>query len=239
MGKKEKKKEKKGKRDILKNIIKNIPLFKDLPDNRINLIQKVSKIQKIKKGDYVFHQNDPGSTLFIVLKGMVKIQYKANDGRVKTLALLHEGEFFGEMAIITDSSRSADAEALTDTEVLIIEKEGFMELLKKDSSFCIEILRVVCKRLEAADRQIENLTFKNLPGRVAGEIFELAKKYGKKQDGGILIDMRITHQQLAEMVGTNRESISKIISQFKAEKSLEMRGHLFFIVDPEKLAAWR
>jgi CRP-like cAMP-binding protein len=222
-----------------KDIIKSVPLFRNLSPVQINMIEKVARIEKMKKNSFIFYQNDKGSTLFIVLSGMVRIQYKSSDGRVKTFAMLSEGEFFGEMAILTESSRSASAEAIVETDVMLIEKEGFMELLKKDAAFCIEILKVVCARLETADRQIETLTFKNLPGRVAGQMFELAKKYGKKQDGGILIDIRITHQELADMVGTNRESISKIIAQFKAENSLDVKGHLFFISDAEKLASWR
>ena len=224
--------------DTQKKRLQKIPLFKNLEKKEIDFVLKNARIQSVKKGDFIFHKDEPGKKLFVVLEGMVKIRYADDSKRNKTLALLQKGEFFGEMAIIMDSGRSADAEAIVDTEVMLISKDGFMQLLGS-RNFCLELLKVLCTRLEDADRQIENLTFKNLPGRVAEQIFLLADKYGTKEKEGIRIDIRLTHSDLAEMVGTNRESISKIISQFKSENSLAVIGNHLIISDPDKLGSWR
>lgn len=223
----------------IKNIIKENPFFNNLNDRSINQIIKVARFKDLNKGDFIFHRDEPGKVLFIVIDGMVKIHYGMDRTRQKTLALLTQGEFFGEMAILTDSGRSADAEAVEESKVLLIRKNDFLKLLEKNNSFCIELLIEMCHRLETADKQIENLTFRNLPGRVAEQLFFLATKFGRQEQGKTVIDLRLTHSDLADMVGTNRESISKIISQFKAENSIEIKDNFFSIADPDKLSAWR
>ncbi len=223
----------------IKSVIKENHFFNNLSDRSINQIIKVSKFKNVDKGDFVFRRDEPGTILFIVIDGMIKIHYGMDRTRQKTLALLTQGEFFGEMAILTDSGRSADAEAVENSKVLLIRKNDFINLLEKNNAFCIELLREMCRRLETADKQIESLTFRNLPGRVAEQLFFLATKFGHQEDGQIMIDLRMTHNDLADMVGTNRESISKIISQFKAENSIKTIDNFFLIVDPDKLSAWR
>ncbi|MBI4577360.1 MAG: Crp/Fnr family transcriptional regulator [Planctomycetes bacterium] len=222
----------------MKDFLRKVPLLKGLPDRELDAVAAFAVSRKYRKNSTIFLENDSGDRACIVRSGLVKIQQVSPDGKAKTLDILDEGQCFGEMALICDNVRSASAIALRDTEVLFIPKEDFLKLVRGSAEIAFNIMRILSARLLAADRQIEDLVFKNLPGRIVSRLFELARKYGKEVEDGTEIDLEITHQEFAEMVGTNRESVSKLIGQFKKEGSLRAENRRFVLVDPEKLAAW-
>lgn len=221
-------------------LLKKVPIFKHLNDQAIAKLAAISEVVSHDLDDVIFEKDATADALYIVLSGQVRIEQKYRDGRRKTLAYMAREHFFGEMAIVTHHKRCASAIVCESTELLRIGKEPFLSLLRKDVELCYGILQEICERLRSADEEIGNLTFRNLPGRIASKLFDLADQFGEVVDGGgTVLKLTITHYDLADMVGTNRESISKYLSKFRKEGAIETRGRLIVIKNRQKLLAWR
>lgn len=216
-------------------LLKKVGLFLRLSSKSINKIAKISYIEQYKKDECIFSEKDEGDKLYIVISGGVKIFKSSSRERIKTLALLKEGDFFGEMAILDKESRSATAQAIKDTAMLVIDNDSFRMLLKNNSEILFNIIESLCLRLREADRQIQTLTFQNIIGRIATALLDLAGKAGVKTEEGIKINMEITHQELADLVGTAREIITKALSNFKRNGYISIDEHYITILDKEKL----
>jgi len=158
--------------------------------------------------------------------------------RRKTLAILEAGDFFGEMALITNNRRSASAVTKQESVLIKVEKAEFIEMLKVSSSLSFGMIGVVCKRLREADEEISTLSFQNIPGRVALKLIDLADQFGLETTDGMLINLDITHNDLSDMVGTNRETISKYISIFRKEGSIDSIDQKILIKNQSQLASW-
>jgi len=218
--------------------LKKINFLSQLPEKRLKLVAKIARIRRYPAGKVIFSENTPGNYLYLLLSGRAKI-YSVSGKRKKTLAMLEKGEIFGEMALFGKSSRSASALALTEIEVLIIKKEDFLKLLKKYSNIALDIIRTLSERLRAADKEIKYLVFNSTFGRISKVLLELSRKYGKKTGPHTYkIDIPITQQDLAELAGTTREMVCRVINRLKRLQCLTYEQHILTITNPEKLNRW-
>jgi CRP/FNR family transcriptional regulator len=221
------------------DILKKVSLFANLSQEALTQIAEVSQSESLKNGQMVFSEGDGADCLYIIISGKIQIEKAFRDQRRKVLAILSENDFFGEMAIITNGFRCASAVVVKPSQLIRIEKTAFIKKLKTDSQLCFEILQQVCSRLEAADTEIENLSFQNLPGRISSKILEIGKQFGEmRHDGTTVVRLELTHAKLAEMVGTNRETVSKYISLFKKEGSIAFESRQLTILSSSKLSSW-
>ena len=218
--------------------LKKVSIFKELNDEALKKLEEITETIYYNEEDLIFETGEDAEALYIIKTGQIRIEQVYRDGRKKTLAYLADSDFFGEMAIITKESRCARAVSAKSSELFRIEKSSFLECLKNNSDLCFGILQVLCERLQTADSEISNLTFRNLPGRIVYKLFELAEQFGEPCSDGTLIKLSVTHYDLADMVGTNRESVSKYISRFKKEGSIQINQKNITILDRNKLLSW-
>lgn len=218
--------------------LRKVSIFLDIAEDSIQDVANITEFIRMAEETSVFEEGDTGDALYVIVSGQVRIEKNYRDGRHKTLAFLSSGHFFGEMAIISECKRCATAVISEEAELLKVEKSAFLALLKHNNELCFNILQVVCDRLRTADTEIGNLTFRNLPGRIVSKLFELSEQFGTPHEQGTLINLDITHYDLADMVGTNRESISKYMSKFKKEGAIQVDRKKVVVVDRKKLAAW-
>jgi CRP/FNR family transcriptional regulator len=208
-------------------------------DDGLRQIAQVTEEVDHSPLDTIFKEGDEAECLYIIVKGEIQIEKEFKDQRRKVLAILSKGDFFGEMAIITNGFRCASAVSVRETHLIRLQKPQFLDLLRNNGHLCFEILQQTCLRLEAADTEIENLTFQNLPGRISAKLLELARQFGVQMpDGSTRVRFELTHAKLAEMVGTNRETVSKYISLFKKEGSISFESRMVSILDSGKLSSW-
>jgi CRP-like cAMP-binding protein len=198
-----------------KELLKKIPFLKDVPVTDLTYLVKIAQEKSYRKNEEIFGPDVSGDSLYIVLTGRIKIFTRSPSGKVKILAYLEKGDFFGEMALLEEESRSAGAIALDDTSVMIIHRKDFQKLLAAHTFLALELLRVLSARLRAADKEIESLTFQNVFGRVAGILLSMAERYGKQDAKGIKLSIELTHQDIAQIVGTAREMVTRVLSRFK------------------------
>ena len=215
--------------------LRKIPIFAFISDKELDYIASISRIRDCSKDENIFSEKEIANTLFIIVQGMVKIVRSSGEGRVKTLAILGSGDFFGEMALVEQECRSASARAMKDSQLLVISRCDFEAILKKYPSISHELMKILSQRLREADREIENLSFQNVLARLAIALMDLAEKHGTQTSRGIEIQLELTHQELAEMVGTAREVVSRILLSFKKNKCIAIDRRTITIIDKDEL----
>ncbi len=218
----------------IKKILKKIVLFKELSDVNLNKIAALGKLCSYKPGQLIFNENTSGNALYIVFSGVVKI-FTQTGVKKRTLAYLYPAEFFGEMSLIDLKPRCASAVAVEECELMIIKKNDFNKLLSKNIDIALYILKTLIVRLRDADREIERITFKGVPGRLAKVLVDLAGKYSSKTDNGHLINIKLSHQDFAEIAGASREMITKQFNNFRRLKYIELQNKKIIIKNLDKL----
>ena len=216
--------------------LRKIPFFKQLADKDLRAIYKISRVREYGPGETIFTKSSAANQMFVVLEGRVKIFTRSGGKKRKTFAYLRPGDFFGEMALLEGKPRSAGAEAVDFSKLLVIENVDFQRLLIKDPTLTIYLLRTITGRLRKANEEIEALLFRNVLGRVAKTLNELGRR-GEKQRDGILLAERYTQQELADLVGTTREPLTRAVSALRRAQLLEIIGERYFIKDAAKLEA--
>jgi len=219
----------------LVGLLKNVPLFQDLSDEELHAIAPLFQANKWNRGQLLFIEGDPGDELFVIQAGVVKI-YRFVDDKEIILALFGPGDFFGEMALVQPAlNRSATAETLESCLIYTMKRSVFYDFMERHPRFCIKMLEVTMQRLRNANDQIYNLTFLDVRSRIIRTILRLAEERGVKQGRGLLVDIRMTHQQLANFAGTARESVSKVMQDLSEEGLVTVVKKKMFLPDYEKL----
>jgi CRP-like cAMP-binding protein len=196
--------------------LRRIQLFADLTDRESDTILDLMHEKTLGKGATVFHQGDGGGGMYLLLSGSVKISRTGRDGRDVTVAVLHEGNFFGEMSLIDGQPRSASATTTQSTRLLVLDREHFQRYVLSQARIVAKMLRELSKRLRAADQTIENLALSSVHDRLFCLLGHLGRRSPLK-DGKGLIERAPTHQELAELVGSSRETVTRTLAAFERE----------------------
>lgn len=211
-----------------------VPIFSDLQPETITRIANIGTRKKYSKDNIILMEEESGSAMFVIIRGKVKVARGSTDGREVILTILGESEFFGEMAILDGLSRSANVIAMEDSELFIIQREQFLDLLKDYPEIAINLLQELTRRLRGADMKIKALSLKDAEGKVATVILQLAEDIGKIKQGVVEIEKLPLQQDLANMAGTSRETISRTLHSFAKKGLIELEGSKVRILDFEK-----
>ena len=206
--------------------LKQVPLFADLADEEVRELMTVARRRTFRAGEVIFHREDPGQVLYVIKEGKVKICQISPDGQEMTLTVLGKGEYFGELALLDGLPRSTDAIASERVECYTLQRTDFHNAIMKNPKIAIQALEVLSKRLRNTNQMVEDMIFLDVYGRVAKKLLELADAHGAKaEDGGIRIEMRLTQQELASMVGASRESVNKVMGYFTEKNFISTDKH--------------
>jgi len=216
------------------DILKSIPLFSELNEKQLEEISRHCIRQIYKKDNMVLIEEEIGSTMFVILDGRVKISRISDEGREVILSILCDGDFFGEMAILDGQTRSANAVTLEDTEMLIIRRENFLEMLYDYPQIAINLLKELAHRLRRSDSQIKSLSLQNALGRVASTILRIADDSGIIKQGKVEISHLPPQQDLANMAGTSRETISRVIKSLSQLGYVKKEGSKLIILEYDR-----
>lgn len=215
--------------------LKLVPFFNNLtPDEAEQLSQRLV-MRRFNAGQIIFHHGDPGGLLYIISKGKVKITHSTPDGQEAMLAIFGAGDFFGELALLDESPRSATVEALQATETLTLHREDFIRFISDNPNFSLHVLHTLAQHIRRLNNQISDIFFLDLPARLARQLLQLADQHGKETDDGILIDISLTQTDLAEMTGATRVSINKALGRFRRSNWVKVTGRKFTILDETAL----
>lgn len=222
----------------LASFLRGVELLNGLSSEDLVKAAQTCQIVRFRRAERIFTESQPGACLYVVMGGRVKIFGSSAQGRSKTFAYLEPGDFFGEMSLIDEEVRSASASALEDSVLIMLKAEDYRKLMLARPAMALSVLKTLSGRLRKANKEIEALSFNNVLGRIAQILLDLGERYGKNLESGIRIEMQLSHKELAEMAGTAREVISRVISRFKRMGCIQFADNKFTITDREKLKSW-
>lgn len=188
------------------DVLHQVPLFASLPDADLQAFAPLLRERRFPRGNVILMQGDPGDALFLIAAGQVKVVLIGDDGREVILSVLGPGSFFGEMALLDNDPRSAHVVAMEDSTLLQLRREDFQTRLRSSPDVAIALLRELTRRLRRADDTIGSLALRDVNGRIAHLLLELADEEGTDR-----ITRRLTHATLAQMVGASRETVSRTL----------------------------
>jgi CRP/FNR family cyclic AMP-dependent transcriptional regulator len=215
--------------------LKQVSSFAHLPEEDLQELMAVAKKRIFRAGEVIFHRDDPGQVLYIIKEGKVKIAIIGPEGQEISLVILGKGEYFGEFALLDGLPRSADAIALERVECYTLQRSDFHRAILKNPRIAIHVMESLSRRLRNTDNMVEDLIFLDVYGRVAKKLLELAELHGVQTPNGIRIDVRLTQQELASMVGASRESVNKVLGYFTDKGYISTDKHRITLHRPAEL----
>jgi CRP/FNR family transcriptional regulator, cyclic AMP receptor protein len=217
------------------SVVARIPLFAGMQQADIVRLATRMRRRSYRQGDVIFHKGDPGSTLYVVEQGQVKIFTPSQERREVVLSIFAPGEFFGEMALFDDQPRSASAEAATLVTLLTLQRDDFRQAIMQHPAMAIAVMAVLVKRLRHTDEMVEDAVFLDLPSRLAKKLLDLAETHGVATPRGTEIALRLTQQDLADMVGGTRARVNEALMWYREHGVISMNRYRFTIVNVEGL----
>ena len=212
-------------------MLKNIPIFADLKEDILEKIYNLLQKRIYKRDNMILMEEDFGDTLFFLNKGSVKITRLSDDGREVILSILGEGDFFGEMSIFDGESRSANVVALEDSEVYMLKRADFLDLLEKYPKIAIALLQELAARLRKSDQQIEGLSLSDAENRIGMTILRLSEELGTIKMGKVIINNLPYQQDIANMAGTSRETVSRMLTLLQRKGYIQKQGRKLTITN--------
>jgi CRP-like cAMP-binding protein len=216
------------------SLLRNHSLFRDLPAAVIEHLGSYMKTRKAARGTAIFAKGDPGTGLMGVLAGTVKVSVASAEGKDIVLNLFHEGEVFGEIALLDGRPRTADATAMSDCELVVIERRDFVPFLSDHPDVMLKFIEILCSRLRRTSEQVQDITFLNLPTRLAKTLLQLTAV----EDGSAARrKAAVTQREISQMIGISRESTNKQLRAWAKRGWIRLERGGVNVVAPDKLAA--
>ena len=217
-------------------IAAKVPLFSCLSSMDRTAICRIMLHKKFSQGETIVREDDDeGQTFFVIVSGRVHVAVITSEGKSAILATLKPGDFFGEMAILDGEPRSASVIASEDCTLLMLYRKMFLDILQRYPKITIQMLVEMSQRIRRANKHINTLSLMSVYGRVADVLLQLAKDQGQRVRELIVIPNRPTHQVIADMAGTSRETVSRILSQLQKKHYIVIDGKKLVILNEEKL----
>lgn len=200
--------------------IRNVSFFSTLSDHELEMVAKIAFVKTFNKGYMVFEEGEKRDTLYIVLKGRVKVSLYDEDGREYILDIIGKDGFFGELSLFEELSGFASVMTLEQCELLMIRRNDFMRFLRDNRDFAVSMIRELSKRLRAANEKLKRFAFLGVEGRILEYLMDIGQKSGVKVKDRIIIENGPTQVEIASACGCSRETVSRMI------KSLVEKGRL-------------
>jgi CRP/FNR family cyclic AMP-dependent transcriptional regulator len=194
---------------------------------------------RYRKGELVYSPYDGSHALYVVVDGRVRLYRSAGDGRQLTLAIVDDGMAFGYVGALMAETGDGYAAAMTDAVVQVLRGADLERALAAHPVLALNTARALCERLRVAEDQLESLAFRGVTARLAEKLLDLMDRYGRVTPRGIRIDERFTHVQLAEMIGTSRETLTKVLNELRDGGAVDVRERMLWVLDVAALERLR
>jgi CRP/FNR family transcriptional regulator len=209
------------------NIISAIPLFNGLPDDQLGAIRQIAVEKHYNKGQTIFTEGDETTGLFVVVDGRIKIYKVSSEGKEQILHIFETGQSFGEVTVFTGQQLPANAQTLAKSRLLIFPRSAFVGLVKANPSLALNLLAIMSKKLRQFAAQIENLSLKEIPARLASYLIYLAEEQGC----GDAVTLNVSKGQLASLLGTIPETLSRIFAKLSGQNLIRVEGPKITLLD--------
>ncbi|MGW4096507.1 MULTISPECIES: cAMP-activated global transcriptional regulator CRP [unclassified Mycobacterium] len=205
------------------------------PDAVAALVQHLEPVT-FRRGEVVFAEGEPGDTLYIITAGKVKIGRKSVDGRDSLITLMGPSDMFGELAIFDPGPRTSTVTALTEVKTVVMSRSVLRSWIADRPEIAEQLLRVLARRLRRTNDNLSDLIFTDVPGRVAKQLLYLAQRFGSRDGTALRVDHELTQEEIAQLVGSSRETVNKALSDFAQRGWIRVQGRSILIDNAERLA---
>ncbi len=217
--------------------LRKIPLLADVSAETIQRLVKAVELREIRRRQVVYLPGDPGDAVYFVNGGRLKVSKVTRDGKELTLAYRLPGEIFGELSLIEGGPREEMAEAMENALISVVDRALFDSILQKEGLIASRLVKVVAQRRREVENKIEQLIFKDVNAKLAELLLRLGDEYGIEDSRGTLVSLKITHQEMANLIGSTRETVSLTLSQFKRRGFISTDGRKVILADRDGLRA--
>jgi CRP-like cAMP-binding protein len=216
------------------DFLRSHPVFGEIGRDAIERLCAYARTRAVERGTTIFAKGDPGTALFAVSTGVVKISVPSDDGREAVFSLVYPGEIFGEIALLDGRPRTADAVAMTDCELLAIDRRDFLDFIETHAKAALKLIELLCGRIRLANEHFEEVLFLNLPARLARTVLRLTTQGSGPQT---VRKITITQRELGQMVGMTREPINKQLRVWEKRNWIRLERGGVVVLMPDQLAA--
>lgn len=221
--------------DYKTDIFRAIELFSTLSDEEINHIRERVVIKKFRKNETILHEEDTNEYFYMILSGGVKVLQTTQDGKEMVLAMHHSRDFFGEMSLLDGKTMPASVVATEDSLVAIMSRKDFYSVLFSQRALLETVLRILCRRLRESWEKVRLLTYKDAALRIKALFLLLSGEYGEEGDGGLMLRIKLTHQNIADMTGLARETVTRMLDKWQKEGEITILQHKFICLNRDFL----
>jgi CRP-like cAMP-binding protein len=216
--------------------LKNLDMFSHLRDEEMHhVIVKTSAMREIKKGEILYLQGSSDKDIYILKKGAVKINKLSPEGRVITLDIFKGGTLFGELGTLDDSERDETAEVVEDGLLCIMSKSNFDEMLKIVPGLSIRLNKIIGLRRRKIENKLLDLLYSTVEVRLAKTLINLLDDFGIPDNDSYILKIKLTHQDLSELIASTRETTTATLNNLKKEGLIDYEGKYIRILDKDKL----
>jgi len=218
--------------------LKRCDLFHNLKKEAIERIAAIANEKNVPKKQIVMSADGEDDIMYVLKKGTVRVFKLSPDGKMITLDILKEGNIFGAMSAVKGGTAGTYAETLEDSYICAIRQEDLTGIIKEMPELAISLIGKINQKLKEAEERIADLVFRDVPGRIASVLLKLAEQFGKSGGIGVEISIKLTHQDLADMVGASRETATIVLNEFKEDKVVSISEKHILIIDEKRLKQW-
>jgi CRP-like cAMP-binding protein len=216
-------------------VLTKAPLFAELDDVSAEALEKAMGTLRLSKGEILFREGETEDRLYVVVAGKIKLGRSGSAGRENLLAVLGPGQMFGELSVFDPGPRSTTATAVTAVEVRTLEHDELMRWIEGHPEVARSLLGQLAARLRRANDVVADLVFSDVPGRVAKQLLELARRFGDRKDDGVHVHHDLTQEELAQLVGASRETVNKALADFAARGWIRLEPRSVTLLDVERV----
>ncbi|REJ90637.1 MAG: Crp/Fnr family transcriptional regulator [Planctomycetota bacterium] len=216
--------------------LKNCPLFERLTSAQVVAVEGASHARRFSRGEMIYMPADAGDCVFLVSSGRVKLYHITADGKQALLALIDPGEVFGELAVVDGGAREEFAEVMEPALVVKIPRDVIQSLMEQHSGVALGVTKLMGLRRQRVERRLKSLLYRSNRDRLIHLLLELAEKYGVRTQEGIQIGVKLSHQELASIIGSTRETVTVVLGELQNEGRLIIRRRQIVLQELETLA---
>jgi CRP/FNR family transcriptional regulator, cyclic AMP receptor protein len=216
------------------DLIRSVPLFSTLTDDEFSQLAHIFVARAYRKNQVIFLEEETGNYMYLVLSGKVKVAKAGAGGKETILAIHRSGDFFGEMSLLDGKTAPATVSAMEDSKIISLSGTDFHKYLLHNEKVMLQIIQVLCARLRQV-WQTQSLSSSTADARIRMGVYQLAKRHGIRDAHGTIIDLKITHQEMAEMVGTSRETVTRVLTRLREQGIIEIDQRRITLLNPKAL----
>lgn len=215
--------------------LENFNLFEGLSQNKMMELDKKLHMNSVNKNEIIYFADEPSTSIFFLKEGQIKLTRVSEEGKEAITAILKPGEIFGELAITGETSREDTAIALDNAVICTISKNSFENLLIENPKLNLKITKLIGLKLQRVERDFESLMFKDSRTRIIEFIKRHTNEYGKKIGNEIFIKTPLTHQDIANLTATSRQTVTTVMNELKEKNVIEFSRNKIIVRSPDKL----